>query len=401
MKNFLVGLTFLTSTLTTTTFARNMHLVEFSANTPQERSLIGNIIHLDGMNGDTVFSMVNDFDLEQIKAYVPFLLSNVTTIQTNDNPGQEEEYPEGDEKFYTYDEMEAKFRELESNYPQYVKMISFGESFEGRELWGLHITDQTSLNSKPGILLTGSHHAREHLSTDVPIRIAERIVQNSDDPSIRELIMGRDIYFFPMVNPDGAMWDIRGRNYKIWRKNMRSAGPGAAYGVDLNRNYSHGWGGPGSSDRAASDIYRGPSPFSEPETQAIKSFVETNSNIKVLLSFHSFSELILYPWGNTDAPLSNERDRRAFEVMAEEMSQWNDYRPMQASELYVASGDTCDWAYADHGIFCFTFELSPKYQWGPGGFYPGAKAIDPAVNDNYDPVIYLIELSDNPYKVIE
>ena len=83
------------------------------------------------------------------------------------------------------------------------------------------------------------------------------------------------------------------------------------------------------------------------------------------------------------------------------MSQWNDYRPMQASELYVASGDTCDWAWGDHGIFCFTFELSPQYQWGYGGFYPGAKAIDPAVNDNYDPVVYLIELSDNPYKVID
>ena len=204
MKNFLVGLAFLISTLTTTAIARNMHLVEFSASTPQERSLIGNIVHLDGMNGDTVFSMVNDFDLEQIRTYIPFLLSNVTTIQTNDNPGEEEEYPEGDEKFYTYDEMEAKFRELERDYPQYVKMISFGESFEGRKLWGLHITDQTNLSSKPGILLTGSHHAREHLSTDVPIRIAERIIQNSSEQSIRELIMSRDIYFFPMVNPDGA-----------------------------------------------------------------------------------------------------------------------------------------------------------------------------------------------------
>ena len=142
-------------------------------------------------------------------------------------------------------------------------------------------------------------------------------------------------------------------------------------------------------------------PFSEPETQAIKSFIESNPNITMLLSFHSFSELILYPWGNTTEPIPNERAKEVYIKMADDMAKWNGYLPMQASELYVASGDTCDWAWADHGIFCFTFELSPQYQWGPGGFYPGADAIDPAVEDNYEPVIYLMDLADNPYKVIE
>ena len=399
MKHLLlsISLTFFTAK----SYSRNMHLVEFDASTPQERSLIGNIIHLDGMNDNIVYSFINDHDLDQVQSYIPFLLSNVTTFEINDNPGQEEEYPEGDEKFYTYDEMSDKFQELENQFPQYVKKISFGESFEGRQLWALHITNHSIKKSKPGILITGSHHAREHLSTDVPVRIAERIILNSSEQSIANLINSRDIYFLPMVNPDGAMWDIRGRNYKIWRKNMRAASTGAAYGVDLNRNYSQGWGGPGSSNRPASDIYHGQNPFSEPETQAIKKFIEDNSNVSVLLSFHSFSELILYPWGNTNSPLPDERARLAFETMAEEMSRWNDYRPMQASELYVASGDTCDWAWADHKIFCFTFELSPQYQWGPGGFYPGARAIDPAVDDNYEPVLYLIELADNPYKVIE
>ena len=116
---------------------------------------------------------------------------------------------------------------------------------------------------------------------------------------------------------------------------MRSAGR-AAYGVDLNRNYSQGWGGPGSSDRAASDIYRGAKPFSEPETQAIKSFIESNANITMLLSFHSFSELILYPWGNTTEPIPNERAKEAYIKMADDMAKWNGYLPMQASELYVA-----------------------------------------------------------------
>lgn len=398
MKNILLGLTL--SFLSTPLMARNMHIVEFQASTQQERSVIGNIIHLDGMNGDTVFSIIPDYDLEQVQKYIPFLLSNVTTIEIDDNPGQEEEYPEGDEKFYNFDEMRDKFAELEKNYPQYVKRISIGKSFEGRELYMLHITNHSDKRNKPGILITGSHHAREHLSTDVPVRIAERFILNSSSDEVKNLIESRDIYFLPMVNPDGAMWDIRGRNYKIWRKNMRSAG-GAPFGVDLNRNYSEGWGGPGSSDRAASDIYRGDKPFSEPETQAIKRFVESHSNIKILLSFHSFSELILYPWGNTTEPIPDQKAKQAFIAMAEEMAKSNNYTPMQSSGLYVASGDTCDWAWAEHKIFCFTFELSPQFQWGPGGFYPGAKAIDPAVNDNYDPVVYLIDLADNPYRVLE
>ena len=75
------------------------------------------------------------------------------------------------------------------------------------------------------------------------------------------------------------MHDIRGREYKIWRKNMRASGS-AVYGVDLNRNYSHGWGGPGSSE-FASEIFRGFSPFSEPETKAIKNFVEENPELKL------------------------------------------------------------------------------------------------------------------------
>lgn len=380
--------------------ARTMYVVEFEASTPQERSLVGNLVHLDGMNGNIVFSVLNEHDLEIVENQLPFLMGQVTPLYINDNPGQEEEYPVGDEKFYTYDEMKETFDELQKNYPQYVRVFSFGQSFEGRELLALHLTDHSKKKNKPGILITGSHHAREHLSTDVPIRVAERFIKNNQEARIKDLLETRDIYFLPMVNPDGAMWDIRGRNYKIWRKNMRSAGR-AAYGVDLNRNYSQGWGGPGSSDRAASDIYRGARPFSEPETQAIKSFIESNSNITMLLSFHSFSELILYPWGNTTEPIPNERAKEAYIKMAEDMAKWNGYLPMQASELYVASGDTCDWAWADHGIFCFTFELSPQYQWGPGGFYPGADAIDPAVDDNYEPVVYLMDLADNPYKVIE
>ena len=88
--------------------------------------------------------------------------------------------------------------------------------------------------------------------------------------------------------------------------------------------------------------------------------------------------------------------------MADQMSKWNNYKPMQSSGLYVASGDTCDWAYGEHGIFCFTFELSPSQAAGMFGlgFYPGDEIIQSVVDDNVDPVVYLLENTDDPLKVL-
>ena len=127
----------ITSWLIQVASARTMYVVEFEANTPQERSLIGNLVHLDGMNGNIVFSVLNEHDLEIVENQLPFLLGQVTPLYINDNPGQEEEYPVGDEKFYTYDEMKATFEELQKNYPQYVRVFSFGQSFEAVNYWRL------------------------------------------------------------------------------------------------------------------------------------------------------------------------------------------------------------------------------------------------------------------------
>jgi carboxypeptidase T len=83
------------------------------------------------------------------------------------------------------------------------------------------------------------------------------------------------------------------------------------------------------------------------------------------------------------------------------MATWNGYTPEQSSALYIASGDTTDWSYGEHKIISFTFELDPKDAWGTSGFYPGAAAIPQVQQKNLEPVLYLIEYSDNPYRVID
>ena len=86
--------------------------------------------------------------------------------------------------------------------------------------------------------------------------------------------------------------------------------------------------------------------------------------------------------------------------MAKQMAAWNGYTPMQASNLYIASGDTCDWAYATHKIFAFTFEMDPS-GFTQDGFYPGEAALPAIFDKNWQPMLYMIDLADNPYRAIE
>jgi carboxypeptidase T len=302
--------------------------------------------------------------------------------------------------------MKAVLEGIHAKYPTLTRLQSIGKSWEGRDLFALHInTSLADLNSgqssKPGVVFMGAHHAREHLSSEIPRMLAQFLLEHQREQNISTLLNTRDIWIIPMVNPDGAEFDIEGGKYHMWRKNRRANNEKErTWGVDLNRNYSYLWGQGGSSGNPSSDTYMGPAPFSEPETQAVRDFVNSHSNLKVLLSYHTYSELILYPWGNTSSPISKKRDHDTFKTMAQTMAKWNRYKPQQSSDLYITTGDTTDWAYATHGIFAFTFELTPKGSLG-GGFYPGANVIDSTFNANLNPALYLIDLADNPYRAID
>ena len=244
-----------------------------------------------------------------------------------------------------------------------------------------------------------NHHAREHLSTEVPLLFAQHLLQNRATAEIGALLDTRDIWIIPMLNPDGVEYDISTGRYQYWRKNRRNNGDGT-FGVDLNRNYGYQWGTGGSSKDTSSDVYMGPTSFSEPETQAFKAFVESLPNTKILLSLHAFSELILYPWGHKHDPISNQHDLMVHEKIAKTMAGWNKYTPQQSSDLYIASGDTTDWSYGQLGIVSFTFELSPANMGGPGGFYPGAGMIDKAFAANLKPMLYLLDLANDPGRAL-
>jgi carboxypeptidase T len=360
-----------------------------------ERSLIADTgVAIEFVAEDYVIALGHSSTLSKLKAYN--LVESSTAISAFDKS-----FPRKDEAFHDYAELTVALQKLQAKFPEMVSLTSIGKTAEGRDIWAMRISaNLAQANQLPAVIYMGGHHAREHLSVEVPLRIFQKIMSlyEQNDPQVRRLLSARDIHYIAAVNPDGLEYDISGTFYKSWRKN-RNLNSDGTYGVDLNRNYGFMWGTGGSSTDTSSEVYMGPQSFSEPETRAVRDYVQAHQNISTLLSFHTYSQLILYPWGHKFEGISNSQDKAVHETMANKMATWNNYIPQQSSELYIASGDTTDWSYGIEGIISFTFELDPG-RWGGGGFYPGDEIIGSVVEKNLKPVLYLMEYADNPYRVL-
>ena len=312
------------------------------------------------------------------------------------------DYPFEDEKFHNYEELTTALNKLQQDNPNLVKLSSIGKTVEDRDIHLITVSADLSDNSNlPAVIFMGGHHAREHISVEMPLMLAQHLASEfkNGNQQIIQLLHERQVFIVPIVNPDGAEYDIAEGRYKMWRKN-RTQNHDGSVGVDLNRNYGYKWGTGGSSSSPRSSTYRGPSAFSEPETQAIRDFVLSKKDqLTILLTYHTFSELILYPWGHTYNPITDQNAYNVHKTMAETMANWNNYRPQQSSDLYKTSGDTTDWSFGELGLISFTFELDPKNMWS-GGFYPGQDTIDIVFEKNIKPALYLIEKADNPYQVL-
>lgn len=367
-----------------------------------ERSVIANIVGIENTKDDYVIAFGNDDDLKKIQK-LGWLISYSNLAEEARLGGKD--FPQKDSVYHNYEELTTELTKLANENPTLVTMTSAGKSTEGRDIWAMRLgADQSHASEKPAVIFMGGHHAREHLSVEMPLMLAKHLVAqyNAGNERIVALMNSRDIHIIPVVNPDGKSYDIQDGNYKVWRKN-RSKNANGTFGTDLNRNYGFKWGTGGSSTNPNNDTYMGTKPFSEPETQAVKKYVEAHDNITILLSFHTYSQLILYPWGHKYDSIETGNDLRVHETMAKKMAEWNKYTPQQASDLYIASGDTTDWSYGEHKIFSFTFELDPSANsggFGGGGFYPGAGVIQPVFNKNIEPCLYLLDYADNPYRTI-
>lgn len=264
--------------------------------------------------------------------------------------------------FHDTFETEAVLRDLAARHPDHADFLTIGQSVEGRAINALRLGTGPDSGTKPRIYMTGCHHAREWISVEVPLDFARFILDSySTDPRARHCLDEAQIYIIPIMNPDGLEYSIT--RYRYWRKNRQYNGR-YSYGVDLNRNYSYQWGldNKGSSPSTNSATYRGHAPFSEPETAALRDFMLQNPPAG-LISYHNFSQIILYPWGHTREPCSRADEMRelAGRMSARmEKIQGRVYDYGSAGEaLYLTNGDTIDWVYGTFSAIAFTIELPP------------------------------------------
>ncbi|MGQ9585594.1 MAG: M14 family zinc carboxypeptidase [Anaerolineae bacterium] len=310
------------------------------------------------------------------------------------------DFPPNYSDYHNYAETLADLADLAADYPHITRWVTLSPAtWEGRLIQGLKITDRPDEDEgEPGALFFALTHAREHLTTEMALYIAHHFTERyGQDPAVTNLVNHRVLWVFPNVNPDGGEYDIHDdARLQGWRKNRR-ANPGGSFGVDLNRNYGYMWGCCGwSSPNPTSDIYRGPAPFSEPETQAIRDFVLAHPELTVSLSLHTYGEWIFWPWGYTQSPVPDPVDHATFQSIGRAMAATNGYRPAQANnpDFYPTEGISDDWLYGERGIIAFTVELYPRGD--PPGFYPDDSVIPAQTARNRAAVEILAAMAQDP-----
>jgi carboxypeptidase T len=305
--------------------------------------------------------------------------------------------------YHSYNSLKTALQNLEYKYPNIAKIYDIGDSWEktegiaNRDILAIKISDNVTdeEEDEPDILFMGGIHAREWISVEVPFYLAMFLVDHyNTDQKVRQMVDSREIWIVPLVNPDGLEYSRTEDRY--WRKNRRDNGDGT-FGVDPNRNFGYNWGLAGSSGDPESETYRGVAPFSEPETQAIRELVSAH-DFSSSISYHSYSQLVLYPWGYTwDAPPHEDQLSEMAEGMANAIKDvyGQNYTAEQASDLYITSGGSDDWLYGSYNIAAFTIELRPE-DWHDNVDNPFVLSEDqiiPTWEENIPAALYLIAWS--------
>ncbi|NWG10182.1 hypothetical protein HXY33_00260 [Candidatus Bathyarchaeota archaeon] len=325
--------------------------------------------------------------------------------------------PWGDwQHYHNYTEIVDTLVFLNTSYPNIVDVFSIGRSWQNNDIYCIRLTNESNSDSKPKVFFVGYHHAREPISAELPLYFAiEAATSFGIDETQTHMLNYSEIYIVPMLNVDAFdallanewqrknvhpfdedgdvffdedppddedgdgyiedlyFWDGSTYNFIRWEgiddDNDGLLNEDWVGGVDLNRNYGFQWNatcGSGSPFPEAED-YRGPAPFSEPETQAIRDLALSH-NFRYAISFHSGADVILYPWGYTYLPTS---DDSLFREIAGNLSNLVGSPYAQSGVgLYTSSGLWDDWMYANRSTFALTCEIYTnasawQYESGP------------------------------------
>jgi hypothetical protein len=283
--------------------------------------------------------------------------------------------------YRTVEETYDTAADLAANYPTLAEWVDAGDSWEkqqnaanGYDMQVLILTNEAIPGPKPKLFITAAIHAREYTTAELATRFAEYLIANyGTNADATWLLDSHEIHLMLQTNPDGRKHAEAGI---LWRKNTNNnfCANSNSRGIDLNRNFSYLWGCcGGSSGSACSETFRGPSAASEPETQAAISYARSIfpdqkgpnptdpapvTATGVYIDIHSYSQLVLWPWGYTSTVAPNGN---AMQTLGRRFAWYNNYTPQQAIELYITDGTTDDFMYGDLGVAAYTFELGTSF----------------------------------------
>lgn len=283
--------------------------------------------------------------------------------------------------YLTYTEALANLDRMQELYPNLITTrmpIGNIKTHQDRSLYYLTISNTPGSvdPAKPQILYNALHHAREPNSLSQLLFYMWYLLENyGKDDEVTYLVDHTSMFFLPIINPDGYVYNERTNpnGGGFWRKNRYVNPNGDTVGVDLNRNYGYFWGfdNTGSSSNESSETYRGPSAFSEPETQAVRELCNAN-NFQIALNYHTFGNLLIHPWGYSDQPTVEDT---TFKSLCRVMTIENNFTIGTGTETvgYIVNGDSDDWQYGDEDeknkIYAMTPEVGPT-------FWPSENSID-------------------------
>jgi len=296
--------------------------------------------------------------------------------------------------FHDYQRTLAEIQRAAADYPDLVQITDLGEAWEktqglaDRDIWAVKISDHPELQEdEPEVLIIGQHHAREIITQEIVLDYMNYLLSNYGlDPYVTYLVEHRQIWLVPVLNPDGM--DYVFYHDMWWRKNRRRNASGS-FGVDLNRNYGFEWGydNAGSSPSSSNETYRGTAAFSEPETAALRDFVAAHQ-FRVALSYHSFGNYVIYPWGYADGPTP---DHASFVALADSIVAYNHYLPGTGLQTvgYPVNGDSDDWFYGEQAAKNKVFSMTLEVGNGTDFFNPDTTRIQPLILENRGPNLFI------------
>lgn len=327
-------------------------------------------------------------------------------------------------RYHSYDMNNSMVKELfniSTNYSSLTKLVTIGKTWQGRDIYAMKISDNPDVEeNEPEVLFDACTHSREWMTTEVAMYIIHTLVENyTKNATITDMVNSRQIWVIPIVNPDGRVYDgyndgIDPTQNHMWRKNLRDNNNDGLFeenedGVDLNRNYDFKWANGGSSDYPGSETYMGPYGGSEPETRAFQDFTAQH-RFSTHITYHSYSQLILYPWGYTNQLTP---DDALFQTLAQNLSSLitnkagsvnPGYQPMNDYQFYQTSGTTLDYMYGARGAISFTIEVFPTDSDYPNDystlFHPPQDKILPVCQDNIEAALFMAKIAEDPYQFL-